>query len=81
MKKGLRGDVLTLAPEICVEIISPGNTKPEMDEKRRLYFEAGAEEVWFCDLKGALHFFGKAAPTRARKSSALCPTMPRQVPA
>jgi Uma2 family endonuclease len=30
------------APEICVEVLSPSNSKPEMEEKRALFFEAGA---------------------------------------
>src|ERR1044072_6890560 len=34
------------APEICVEVKSPGNSKAEMEEKIRLYLEKGAQEVW-----------------------------------
>jgi Uma2 family endonuclease len=45
------------APEICVEIISSSNTKKEMAEKRQLYFEAGAKEVWLCNENGELSFF------------------------
>ena len=45
------------APEICVEIISTSNTKKEMAEKRQLYFEAGAKEVWLCNENGELSFF------------------------
>jgi len=36
-----------IAPEICVEVISPRNSPEEMAEKRALYFAAGADEVWF----------------------------------
>jgi Uma2 family endonuclease len=46
-----------VAPEICVEIISPSNSQEEMLEKRQLYFEKGAKEVWICDLKGNIHFY------------------------
>ena len=35
----------SIAPEICVEIISASNTKKEMAEKRQLYFKAGAKEA------------------------------------
>jgi hypothetical protein len=28
-----------------------------MVEKRQLYFEAGAKEVWMCDENGLLSFF------------------------
>src|SRR5947209_8558616 len=27
------------APEICVEVLSPGNTEAELEEKMRLYFD------------------------------------------
>jgi len=47
----------TAAPELCVEIISPSNSAGEMDEKRDLYFSAGAREVWFCDEQGQIQFF------------------------
>ncbi len=47
----------SVAPEICVEVISPTNTATEMDEKRILYFEQGAQEVWMCDELGNITFF------------------------
>lgn len=37
---------LTMAPEICVEVISPENTCAEMAETKALYFAAGAGEFW-----------------------------------
>ena len=48
------------APTICVEVRSPTNTDAEMRLKRRLYLEAGAEEVWICDEEGRMRFFGPA---------------------
>ena len=45
------------APEICVEIISDSNTKKEMLEKKELYFEAGAQEVWLCSIDGEMSFY------------------------
>ena len=36
----------TQAPEICVEVVSPSNSKPELQEKRHAYIASGAEEVW-----------------------------------
>ena len=81
IKRGLKGEVLTIAPEICVEVISPSNTRPELESKRDLYFEAGADEVWFCDRKGALHFFLKSGGGAEVKASALCPAMPRRIKA
>jgi Uma2 family endonuclease len=40
-----------LAPDLAVEVLSKGNTKPEMARKVREYFEAGAAMVWLIDPK------------------------------
>ncbi len=45
------------APEICVEVLSSASTDAEMEEKRRLYFEGGAREVWICDEAGQMTFY------------------------
>ncbi|MDB6035624.1 MAG: hypothetical protein JWM16_5962 [Verrucomicrobiales bacterium] len=45
------------APEICVEVLSPGNSQLEMTEKAALYFDAGAQEVWLCSESGQMTFF------------------------
>ncbi len=34
------------APDLMIEILSPGNTKKEMNNKFRLYEEAGVREYW-----------------------------------
>lgn len=34
------------APELCVEIVSPSNSKAEIAEKVELYLAKGAQEVW-----------------------------------
>lgn len=34
------------APEICIEIVSPSNSKAEMLDKVSLYLAKGAQEVW-----------------------------------
>jgi len=70
--------LLTGAPEICVEVISPSNTRPEMDEKRALYFDAGASEVWICNLDGSLSFF--VDPDHQVSTSTLCPAFPQAIP-
>ena len=44
------------APEICIEILSPDNTAKGIRERTALYFEAGAREVWICDLEGKMRF-------------------------
>ena len=38
-----------LVPDLAVEVLSEGNTKPEMERKRPEYFEAGVEVVWEVD--------------------------------
>ena len=40
------------APELCIEVMSPGNTWAEMHMKTSLYLEAGALEVWVVSLDG-----------------------------
>jgi len=67
---------LPTAPEICVEIVSPSNTRAEMEEKRRLYFEAGAAEFWLC-VDGAMSFYLKNGASAER--SLLCPDFPTRV--
>ena len=34
------------APDLAVEVLSPGNTKREIDEKIAMYFAAGSRAVW-----------------------------------
>jgi Uma2 family endonuclease len=67
------------APEICVEVRSPSNTDSEIEEKKRLYIEAGAEEVWVCDQGGAMAFFHRGAPRQPAQSSRRCPGFPGAV--
>ncbi|MGC8493731.1 MAG: Uma2 family endonuclease [Syntrophobacteraceae bacterium] len=52
-------DVLSFSrsPEIVVEVKSPSNSVAGMERKKRLYLEAGAKEVWFCDKEGNMRFF------------------------
>ncbi len=65
-----------IAPEICIEVLSRSNTRAEIDEKRRLYFEHGALEVWTCDMEGRMRFF---TPTGERPTSELVPSFPRTI--
>lgn len=46
-----------IAPELCIEVQSRSNTDMELVEKRALYFEAGALEVWICDETGQVQFY------------------------
>ncbi|MCI5227340.1 MAG: Uma2 family endonuclease [Candidatus Electrothrix sp. AX2] len=47
----------SMAPEICVEVISPDSAEEELVKKRELYLAKGAKEVWFCDESGEMEFF------------------------
>jgi len=66
------------APEICVEVLSPGNTDAEIREKTALYFDAGAQEVWLCASSGAMTFLGRGVEAPL-KTSQLCPAFPSRV--
>jgi Uma2 family endonuclease len=69
------GDPPTLAPEICVEVLSEANTEDEMQEKRYLYRDAGANEVWVVDQERHVRFFGEDE----REHSALAPDFPGEL--
>jgi Uma2 family endonuclease len=47
----------SIAPEIWIEVLSSTNTDDEMKEKRELYFESGAIEVWICNENGDISFY------------------------
>jgi len=66
------------APDLCVEVLSPGDTDAEMKERMALYFDAGAREVWLCARSGAMSFFSPGVPLPSR-ASGLCPQFPQQV--
>lgn len=36
----------TRSPELCIEVVSPSNSRKELREKVAAYLEAGAVEVW-----------------------------------
>ena len=39
-------------PDLCVEVLSPTNTRAEIDEKIAAYLAAGAREVWVVGADG-----------------------------
>ena len=73
--EGQNPPALERAPEICVEVLSPSNSVEEMVEKRALYFEAGAKEVWLCGLDGKMTFY---APEHSVHSG-ICRGFPCQI--
>ena len=66
----------SVAPPICVEVMSPSNVWAEMEEKVTLYLAKGAQEVWICEASGRLRWFGHEGE---RASSALVPDAPATV--
>jgi Uma2 family endonuclease len=64
------------SPEVCVEVISMSNTNKEMKEKRKLYFEQGAKEVWICDEYGSVKFYDENGET---EQSEMFPDFPIKV--
>lgn len=69
-------DASPVAPEICVEVLSKSNSPAEIDEKRRLYFEHGALEVWTCDVNGDMRFY---TPDGEQSHSDLVSNFPKHV--
>lgn len=65
-----------IAPEICIEVVSPSNSQEELNERRRLFFEKGAIEVWLCDEEGQMSFFD---PAGLLERSKICPEFPRKI--
>jgi len=66
----------SVAPEICVGVLSPSNAQAEIEFKRELYLKAEAQEYWVCDEAGAVQFFNASGPL---DHSILCPSFPRQL--
>jgi Uma2 family endonuclease len=66
----------SIAPELCIEILSSSNTSGEMEEKRLLYILAGAIEFWICNEDGSMMFFD--ANGQLKKSN-LIPAFPSKV--
>ncbi len=64
------------APDLCIEILSPSNSRREMAEKTQLYFDQGAQEVWLCSEAGKLEFYTPAGQVDA---SPLFPEFPQAI--
>ena len=60
-------------PEICIEVLSPGNSFEEMEEKKEIYFDLGAKECWICEVNGTMRFYSKKG---IMKNSVLFPEFP-----
>ena len=60
------GDPTTLAPEICVEVMSESNDWEEMEGKISLYRSSGAEEVSVVEQDGSVRFFAEEELEQSR---------------
>lgn len=60
------------APEICVEVVSPSNTKEEIAYKVELYLAKGAKEVWTVTENDKISFFD---PTGKIQKSSIVKSM------
>ncbi len=58
------------APELCIEIVSPSNSKIEIAEKIQLYLAQGALEAWVVYEDDAMELF---SPSGAMTQSRLAP--------
>ena len=67
----------SVAPDVCIEVLSASNTTEEMQEKKSLYFESGAEEVWLCNKEGKITYFDKSGEVAI--SSGLFPNFPKRI--
>ena len=55
-----------VAPDLCVEIVSPSNSEEEIREKISAYLSAGARGVWIVDEEGSIAYhdaFGARSTT------------------
>jgi Uma2 family endonuclease len=58
----------SVVPDVCVEVLSPGNSREEILMKAGAYLRGGGREVIVVGLRGEREFFG---PDGRREASAL----------
>lgn len=68
-------NIASMSPNLAVEVISPGNSRKEMDEKLKEYFATGSEEVWYVYPKTReLHQFTSPSAPRVWQGAATVTT-------
>lgn len=69
----LSDEACPVAPELIIEIISPGQTFGEMTEKATDYLKAGVQRVWIIDTKAKTItiFYPDALPQTKRGTNSL----------
>jgi Uma2 family endonuclease len=69
-------EALELAPEICADVVCRDRTEYEIKYRRHLYFDAGANECWQCDLEGRMTYYTADAPNESKAVFPMCPEFP-----
>ena len=68
------------APELCIEIVSPSDSKQEMAQKTELYLARGAQEVWIIHEGAEIDIFTHTGPlTKSQFSDSLVNTLLQQL--
>lgn len=68
------------APELCIEIVSPSDSKQEMALKTELYLARGAQEVWIVHEGAEIDIFTHTGQlTKSQFSDSLVNTMLQQL--
>ncbi|HLP90959.1 MAG TPA: Uma2 family endonuclease [Nostocaceae cyanobacterium] len=66
----------SIAPEICIEVKSTGNSLEEIETKKNFYLAAQAMKVWLCNEQGEMKFFNQQGEL---EHSLLVPDFPKQI--
>ena len=68
------------APELCIEIVSPSDSKQEVAQKTELYLARGAQEVWIVHEGAEIDIFTHTGQlTKSQFSDDLVNTMLQQL--
>lgn len=57
LAKTAGSDPLTQMPPLCIEVLSPGNKRKEINEKVQAYLDAGVEEVILIETNARIRYF------------------------
>ena len=68
---------LPRAPELCIEVLSPSNSEPEMQQKTAAYLAAGAVEVWLVKEDGTVEMLNERGQIAASALGIAIGALPR----
>jgi Uma2 family endonuclease len=52
-----REDPMPVVPDLCIEVVSPGNRRKDLNDKIAGYLAGGAREVVLVEMDGRIRFF------------------------